>query len=108
MESCLNSRPLYDSLDPNPLTSAHFLIGEALTSLPEDNLQDVPKNHLDKYQQHFWNRWPQEYTSQLQVRTKWNTAKEQSSKTDVLVLIKDDGLSLLTIVYSFGKYDVLF
>lgn len=66
IEACLNSRPLTplsnDPSDLHPLTPGHFLIGDAITAIPEHNLMDLSMNRLTRYQlliqikQHFWVR----------------------------------------------------
>ena len=86
IEACLNSRPLSplssDPSDLKPLTPGHFLIGEPLTSLPDNNLTDININHLDRWEmvqrsvQEFWKRWAAEYVSNLQSRVKWKTRQE--------------------------------
>ncbi|XP_046383976.1 uncharacterized protein LOC124154345 [Ischnura elegans] len=63
IEACLNSRPITqmssDPNDLNPLTPGHFLIGDALTAIPDPNMIDVPVNrlsrwqHVTRMQQHF-------------------------------------------------------
>ncbi|GFV49630.1 integrase catalytic domain-containing protein [Trichonephila clavipes] len=66
IEACLKSRPLC-VLSSSPddlcvLTPGHFLIGKALTAIPQPT---VPDNlcHCDRWRlltrmtQHFWNRW---------------------------------------------------
>lgn len=63
IEAVLNSRPLTSlSSDPNDLlalTPAHFLIGDTLTSLPEQDFRDTAENrlsswqHIQKVRQHF-------------------------------------------------------
>ncbi|XP_053698496.1 uncharacterized protein LOC128745446 [Sabethes cyaneus] len=82
VEGCLNSRPLTplseDPGDLQALTPGHFLVGSALKALPEEDLSEVSEKGLrnqweitqHRYQ-HFWNRWRQEYLTQLQARTKW-------------------------------------
>lgn len=53
--------------DLTPLTPAHFLIGKPLSTLPEQDLRKLPENrlsrfqHLQQFQQHFWQRWQREY-----------------------------------------------
>ncbi|XP_055644511.1 uncharacterized protein LOC129780357 [Toxorhynchites rutilus septentrionalis] len=81
IEGCLNSRPISPlSNDPNDLqvlTPGHFLIGRPLEALPEPEYESVPENRLDRwerlqrYTQHFWQRWHREYLSTLQQRYKW-------------------------------------
>ncbi|XP_075210253.1 uncharacterized protein LOC142317582 [Lycorma delicatula] len=71
IEACINSRPFTAISDePShlfPLTPAHFLIGDVLTSIPEQNLQSLPVTRLSHWQQiqqriqHFWSRWSREY-----------------------------------------------
>ncbi|XP_062556620.1 uncharacterized protein LOC134221446 [Armigeres subalbatus] len=101
VEGCLNSRPLTPmSDDPNdlePLTPAHFLIGTSLHALPEQNLEAVPMNRLDRWQlmqkklQDFWRRWHREYLCQLQGRTKHWQRPVQIEK-GWLVVIRDEYL----------------
>ena len=102
IESCLNSRPLTplssDPEDLNPLTPGHFLIGDALTALPEKNLMDINMNKLGRYQllqqmlQHFWRRWHKEYLHHLQQRHKWRTSSPKGITKDTLVVIREDNL----------------
>lgn len=99
IEAILNSRPLCSLSDDdiNPLTPAHFIIGEPLTAVPEPNLLDIPPNrlthwkHIQSMVQGFWKRWQMEYITTLQERSKW-----QHTKTDVkpgdLVVIKEPNL----------------
>lgn len=77
VEAILISRPL-SSMSPDPrdyyiVTSSHFLIGRPLTSIPEHDLSDIPKKILDLYQHilQIWNRWSQEYITELQQRKRW-------------------------------------
>ncbi|KAH1017004.1 hypothetical protein HUJ05_007742 [Dendroctonus ponderosae] len=58
-----------DSSDLNPLTPAHFLIGESLTSLPEEDYSCIPEN-----------------------RSKWKKNSSVLLTPDVVVLTKKDGL----------------
>ncbi|XP_051161138.1 uncharacterized protein LOC127281463 [Leptopilina boulardi] len=101
IEAVLNSRPLTPiSSDPNDLlvlTPGHFLIGDALTSLPEEDFQDTPTNklstwqHLQKLRQHFWGRWSKEYLNNLNTRVKWADGNHQI-KEGTVVVIKEDNL----------------
>ncbi|XP_045535019.1 uncharacterized protein LOC123721194 [Papilio machaon] len=98
IEAILNSRPLTplssDPNDLNPLTPAHFLIGRPLTSLPSENLLDANPRRLDRYRwletmrQHFWERWRNEYLSELQQKTKWRV-KQRGLQEGELVVIKE-------------------
>lgn len=103
IEAILSSRPLIPlSSDPNdllPLTSAHFLIGSSMTSLPQEDLRQVPAHRLNCWQlaqqmrQHFWTRWSKEYLNELISRSKWQTNTDQSNITcGTLVVVKEDNL----------------
>ncbi|XP_025829218.1 uncharacterized protein LOC112904129 [Agrilus planipennis] len=102
IEACLNSRPLSplspDPNDPEPLTPGHFLIGTKLTTLPEQDMTDVPSNRLSRYQltqklvQHFWKRWSKEVISEMQQRIKWHKNFGQSLRPGVVVMVKEDNL----------------
>ena len=53
IESCLNSRPLCSIQEGDHvkcLTPGHFLIGEALTALPEPNYNHINISHLNRWQ----------------------------------------------------------
>ncbi|XP_058456550.1 uncharacterized protein LOC131433948 [Malaya genurostris] len=75
IEAIMNSRPLLPlTEDPNDLaalTPAHFLIGSSLHALPDPDLQSIPANRLDHYQQlqvhvqRFWTHWKKEYLQEL-------------------------------------------
>ncbi|GFW73473.1 integrase catalytic domain-containing protein [Trichonephila clavipes] len=69
IEVCLNSRPLCvlssSPDDPCVLTPGHFLIGKALTAIPQPTVPDDLRycNHwhlLTSMTQNFWNRWSSE------------------------------------------------
>lgn len=99
IESCLNSRPLCPlSSDPencDPLTPAHFLIGEPTNFIPEESLLDLNINRqtrwkaIESMKQHFWKIWYCEYLNRLQARPKWLKSKNDAKIGD-LVLIADD------------------
>lgn len=101
IESILNSRPLTPlSNNPNDtaaLTPSHFLVGDSLLLPTERNYLKVPDNrlsrwqHLQKVRQHFWNRWYQEYLSELQKRQKWHF-NHSNLKVGTLVLLKEENL----------------
>lgn len=102
IEACMNSRPICPlSEDPNdlsPLTPGHFLIGDALTSLPQPDYQEINSGRLNRYQlltqmlQHFWSRWSKEYLGELQKRSKWKSSDQQEISPNILVIIKEDNL----------------
>lgn len=102
IEACLNSRPLSplspDCSDFQPLTPAHFLIGQSLMTLPDHNYTEAKEGRLSKFQklqkivQHFWQRWSKEYISEMQVRSKWKKNFPNLIQPGVIVLIKEDNL----------------
>ena len=79
IEAILNSRPLTapstDINDPLAFTPGHFIIGRAITAIPEPS---SPKNNtlsrhwrnIDKMIRQFWKKWSVEYLSSLQQRNK--------------------------------------
>ncbi|XP_041969052.1 uncharacterized protein LOC121725929 isoform X3 [Aricia agestis] len=98
IEAVLNSRPLTPlSSDPKDfcvLTPAHFLIGRPLLCVPCSQVTDANISRLDRWKRvqhirtHFWGRFHNEYTSLLQVKTKWFASRGEL-KPGSLVLIKD-------------------
>ncbi|GFV10443.1 uncharacterized protein TNCV_1950941 [Trichonephila clavipes] len=80
--------------DPCVLTPGHFLIGKALTAIPQPTVPDDLR-HCDRWRlltrmtQHFWNRWSSEYLTLLQSRSKWRIVQKNLDIGD-LVLIKHD------------------
>ncbi|XP_023313216.1 uncharacterized protein LOC111691290 isoform X1 [Anoplophora glabripennis] len=102
IEAVLNSRPLTplssDPADLIALTPSHFLIGDVLTTIPQENVVDTPVNRLSLYKklqqmlQHFWRRWSTEYISNLQNRTRWNSQSPQEIQPNTMVLLKEDNL----------------
>ncbi|XP_042910459.1 uncharacterized protein [Parasteatoda tepidariorum] len=76
IESCLNFRPLCpvsdDPAELSALTPGHFLVGTALSFIPEENLLNENIPPLKRWQltqklfQNFWKRWVNEYISSLQ------------------------------------------
>lgn len=99
IEGILNSRPLFaHSNDPNdltPLTPSHFLIGRSIISIPEPDLTNTPTGRMSRLEtiqqmyQQFWNRFKNEYLSQLHQQYKW---KEQPTllKVGTLVLVRKE------------------
>ncbi|XP_078051981.1 uncharacterized protein LOC144478135, partial [Augochlora pura] len=99
IESVLNSRPLTPiSSDPNDLlvlTLGHFLIGESLTCVREQDFRSTACNrlscwqHIQKIKQHFWTRWHREYLNELTNRNKWANGSH-SIKEGTIVLLRED------------------
>ena len=80
IEAILNSCPITpissDTNDLNALSPAHFLIGDSLTSLPDQDVTEIKINRMSAWQgiqfvkQHFWKRWSKEYLHELNTRGK--------------------------------------
>jgi len=101
VEACLNSRPLTPlSSDPTelqPLTPAHFLVRDSMTSVPDFDVTDIQFNKLNRWRliqrvlQDFWRRWATEYIADLQSRVKWK--KEQSNlQVGDIVILRNENL----------------
>lgn len=101
-EACVNSRPLAPLTDDptslNALTPGHFLIGEELVRIPdEEDYKDTNPNrlnrwnHLQKMIQHFWQRWNEEYLNTLINRSKWLEPQRNMQIGD-LVIVKEDNV----------------
>lgn len=100
IEATLNSRPIGpmsdDVNDFQPLTPGHFLIGEPMNSVPDPTTPiKIPIlqrwKHLQQLNQHFWQRWRQEYITTLQERHKW-TKRNENISIGRLALITDETL----------------
>ncbi|XP_036146070.1 uncharacterized protein LOC105830105 [Monomorium pharaonis] len=101
VESCLNSRPISalndDPEDLSILTPGHFLIGESLTSLPEESVLNLKENRLDRWQrvrrmmEQFWKVWSREYLHTLQQRLKWRQSCS-NLRIGELVLVQNESL----------------
>lgn len=100
IEAVLNSRPISpisnSPNDLNPLTPAHFLIGRNLTTLPDEDVTDIPINRLSKYKllqsivQSFWKRWSREYLHTLQQRSRWNKQNNNVKIGDLALIIEEN------------------
>lgn len=99
IESCLNSRPLCpltdDIEDLDVLTPNHFLTGQNLIPIVEEDFMGRPENMLKRWQfcmqkyQEVCVRYKNEYLHRLQQRPKW--LKSYSNlKIGQLFLIKED------------------
>lgn len=113
IESVLNSRPLTSlSNDPNDLsylTPGHFLVGDALTSISQEDVQTLPFNRLSRWQrinqvyQQFWRRWSKEYLSQFQQYNKWQQPKGLSLAVGNMVLLQET--ESLPLKWSIGRIE---
>ncbi|XP_058816674.1 uncharacterized protein LOC131679947 [Topomyia yanbarensis] len=96
----MNSRPITpisnDAHDPQPLTPAYFLIGRALTTVPEINILERQISSLSRWSyiqrlsQEFRSRWQLEYVRSLQRFTKWQQSSPNIAVSDFVILVKDD------------------
>lgn len=102
IEACMNSRPLCplseDIEDLDYLSPGHFLTGGPTLSLPLNEAEEMKSVDLrnnwkltELMYKHYWSRWSQEYLHMLQQRSKWQKAKENIAKGQ-LVLIKEGNL----------------
>ncbi|XP_029157227.1 uncharacterized protein LOC114929730 [Nylanderia fulva] len=99
VEACLNSRrlaPLNDSVDDyEPLTPGHFLIGSALTAVPEPSVLNLRENRLSRWQlvrqisERFWKLWLDDYVNTLQQRVKWKRPAKTEIRVGQLVLLRN-------------------
>ncbi|XP_043284934.1 uncharacterized protein [Venturia canescens] len=101
IEAALNSRPLQplseDPDDLSVLTPGHFLIGNALTAIPEPSLRDVNLTRLARWQliqervQYCWEHWSSGYLQQQQSISKWHHPSHQI-RVGTMVLLTDENL----------------
>lgn len=101
IEAILNSRPLEpltdDPSDVSALTPGHFLIGNALTTVPEPSLLKLNESRLAHWQliqqrvQSFWAQWSAHYLQRQQSISKWHHASN-AVQVGSLVLISDERL----------------
>lgn len=99
IEAILNSRPLQPlSDDPDDLTTltpGHFLIGKALTTLPEPSLQALNPSRLSRWQliqqqtQSFWSQWSKAHLQRQLATSKW-WHKSNQLQVGSLVLLTDE------------------
>ncbi|XP_039537633.1 uncharacterized protein LOC120485904 [Pimephales promelas] len=123
VEAILNSRPLtfvHNELDePQPLTPAHFLVGERLTSLPpkpfpaDYDHPTVSKGDMtrrwryrNRLMTNLWNRWRRDYLLDLKSAHSCNTQKPTQLKMGDVVLIGDVNMPRQT--WKLGKIEELF
>lgn len=96
----VNSRPLthvpVDTVESEPLTPNHFLLGEgnATFNLPDTELQPHTLRRQWKIAQQlvqrFLKRWVQEYLPELTRRTKWHKDVKPIEVNDLVLIIGDN------------------
>ncbi|XP_055914024.1 uncharacterized protein LOC129947450 [Eupeodes corollae] len=102
IEGILNSRPISqisdsDTSSLDPLTPGHFLIGTAITALPEKSLLETNPQRLNRWQQiqrivqSYWKQWSRDYLHELNQRPKWRK-EHKNVAVDDLVLVHEDNL----------------
>ncbi|KAJ3661517.1 hypothetical protein Zmor_005911 [Zophobas morio] len=115
IEAVLNSRPLCPVSADNPedlsvLTPGHFLTIGPLVAVPDEPLEAMRLNRLNRWQlvqrshQDFWHRWQQGYLHTLQRRNRWNSSSNLPS-VGALVVIKGD--SVAPLQWQLGRIVVL-
>lgn len=83
-----------DPAETAALTPGHFLIGQPLFSLPEEDITLLPSNRLkhwqqvQSYTQLIWKRWNIEYLHTLQQRSKWTTPSENLKVGDLVLILE--------------------
>lgn len=110
IEACLNSRPLCPlSNDPEDLaviTPGHFLMGQAINTLPDPSnplgraSMQMKLQHRQRLIESFWKSWSYEYLSRMQQRPKWKHVQE-NLKEGQLVMIMEDNLP--PTVWALGR-----
>ena len=97
VEACLNSRPLAPVNSPDDdgisaLTPGHFLIGRALTSLPDPQMSYRSVSFLKRWHlcqnivRHFWERWCNEYLCTLNKYDKWRFPSRNVTVGDIIIV----------------------
>ncbi|XP_026471394.1 uncharacterized protein LOC113375674 [Ctenocephalides felis] len=100
IEAVLNSRPNLaltdDSTDAAYISPGHFIIGSALTALPEPFIDTNVKTiklhqQMASMRNQFWAIWSKQYLSNLQKRAKWSQPQPNINIDDI-VLLKEDNV----------------
>ena len=96
VEGLLNSRPISyvsaDSADLEPLTPAHFLMGDkyrCLAPVPENMHFNSRWHHLQGLLDSFWSRFMKEVVPNLQKYQKWSIQKETPEVGDVVIVLEE-------------------
>ena len=92
----MNDRPLTrmgsDSQDPTPLTPNHLLLLRENNCTPSTEANDVRRRWqvIQNIANKFYERFLSEYLPQLQIRSKWTTAKENLKVNDLVLVMDED------------------
>ena len=95
-EKIMNDRPLTrmgsDSQDPTPLTPNHLLLLRENNCTPNTEANDVRRRWqvIQNIANRFYERFLSEYLPQLQIRSKWATAKENLKVNDLVLVMDED------------------
>ena len=95
-ERILNDRPLTrmgsDAQDPTPLTPNHLLLLRDNDCTPNTEANHVRRRWqiIQQIANKFYKRFLSEYLPQLQVRSKWTTAKENLKINDLVLVMDED------------------
>jgi hypothetical protein len=102
-----------DPSDYAALTPAHFLIGDSLNSIPQEELTTRKDHHLTRWQksqqifQHFWTRFHSEYLQVLQSRPKW-LQNQPNVEPGVLVLVKESDAAFSSHKWNLARVTQVF
>jgi len=94
VEFIVNSRPLtnvsIDPLDPEPITSNHFLREAFKIKLDEDSLCKKQLARVRTLLDSFWKRWVHEYLPCLSRRCKWHKRLEPPHIDDLAIIVDEN------------------
>lgn len=99
IEAAVNSRPISQGDDDEPLTPAHFLIGEGLLTVPtgpEPSTKSVLTKEFrlqQKLTDDFWKRWTKEYLLQLRSfhEVRGTSTRVIKFRPGDVALVQEDG-----------------
>lgn len=100
IEAIVNSRPMWSvpsrTDEFEALTPGHFIMFKAPNTLPEGNVDHIPRNRLNQYQylqrlrSEFWRLWSHEYIITLQNRKKWRETQQNVQLGQIVLVSEDD------------------
>lgn len=101
IEAVMNSRPLTtlsdDPTDMTAITPGHFIVGGQMLRPLGPKVANVPMNRLSSWEtmhrieQDFWNRWSNDYLTELQQRNKWFRTSDNLKLGD-LVYVRNENV----------------